>query len=156
MNLEDLRVYNQAMDMGERVWALVDRWNYFQKDTIGKQLVRAVDSIAANLSEGFGRYHFKETKNFGYYSRGSLFETKTWLTKAYSRKLIGPSEFMFLISEIEIIGKMLNKYIKAVGNYVQEPEIIYGSGSPLSNDESSAKNIDNNQFPVSDNPSPKN
>jgi len=41
---------------------VVDRWNYFQKDTVGKQLVRSADSIAANLSEGFGRYHYKETK----------------------------------------------------------------------------------------------
>jgi four helix bundle protein len=123
MNLEDLRVYNQAMELGEKVWSHVGQWNYFQKDTIGKQLVRSCDSIAANLSEGFGRFHFRETKNFGYYSRGSLFETKTWLTKAYNRKLIPASDFMFLISELEIIGKMLNKYIKAVGNQVNEPPV---------------------------------
>jgi four helix bundle protein len=65
MNLEDLKVYNLAMDLGEKVWSIVDKWNYFQKDTIDKQLVKAADSIAANLSEGYGRYHFKESKNFG-------------------------------------------------------------------------------------------
>lgn len=43
---------------------------------MGKQLVRAIDSVAANLSEGFGRYHYKETRIFGYYSRGSLYESK--------------------------------------------------------------------------------
>jgi four helix bundle protein len=37
----------------------VIKWDYFLKDTIGKQLVKAADSVAANLSEGFGRYHFK-------------------------------------------------------------------------------------------------
>jgi len=72
---------------------VVDRWNYFQKDTVGKQLVRSADSIAANLSEGFGRYHYKETKNFSYYSRGSLFETKTWLRKANNRKMISQEEY---------------------------------------------------------------
>ena len=51
-------------------------------DTIGKQLVRSADSIAANISEGFGRYHFKDSKRFYYISRGSLFETKTWLEKS--------------------------------------------------------------------------
>jgi len=56
MNLEDLKVYNSAMELGEKVWYIVDKWNFFQKDTIGKQFVRAADSIAANLSEGFGRY----------------------------------------------------------------------------------------------------
>ncbi|HJN06976.1 MAG TPA: four helix bundle protein, partial [Bacteroidales bacterium] len=60
MNLEELRVYELSMELGDNVWSIVERWNYFQKDTVGKQLVRSADSIAANLSEGFGRFHFKE------------------------------------------------------------------------------------------------
>ena len=66
MNVDDLKVYELSMQLGEKVWKIVIEWNYFEKDTIGKQLVRAVDSVAANLSEGFGRYHFKEKKNFSY------------------------------------------------------------------------------------------
>jgi len=54
MRLEELEVYNLAMEMGERVWVLVSEWDYFAKDTIGKQLVRAADSVAANLSEAKG------------------------------------------------------------------------------------------------------
>lgn len=133
MDLEELRVYNNAMELGEKVWRLVDHWNYFQKDTVGKQLVRSVDSIAANLSEGYGRFHFKEAKNFGYYSRGSLFETKTWLTKAHNRKLIESEDFKNLIFELEIIGKMLNKYIKSIG-HVSEPEENYNPNPPMPND----------------------
>jgi four helix bundle protein len=76
MKLEEFRTYNQSMDLGERVWKIVMKWNYFEKDTVGKQLVKAADSIAANLSEGYGRYHYNETRNFSYYSRGSLYETK--------------------------------------------------------------------------------
>jgi four helix bundle protein len=64
-NLEDFKTYNVAMEIGEEVWDVVMRWKFFEKDTVGKQLVRAVDSIAANLSEGLGRYHYRETKNFG-------------------------------------------------------------------------------------------
>lgn len=71
-NLEEFKVYNRAMELGEKVWNVVMAWGYFEKDTIGKQLVKAVDSIAANLSEGLGRYHYRETKNFGYYSRGDF------------------------------------------------------------------------------------
>jgi four helix bundle protein len=115
MNLEELRVYELSMELGDNVWSIVERWNYFQKDTVGKQLVRSADSIAANLSEGFGRFHFKETKNFGYYSRGSLFETKTWLRKAYNRKIINEEDYNKFLSSIESIGKMLNKYIKSIG-----------------------------------------
>lgn len=115
MKLEDFQTYNLAMDLGEEVYSLVIEWSYFNKDTIGKQLVRAADSIAANLSEGIGRYHYKERKNFSYFSRGSLFETKTWLTKAHNRKLITNDEFKKLINSIEKIGIKINNYIKTIG-----------------------------------------
>jgi four helix bundle protein len=73
MKLEELKVYQLSMKSGDEIWNIVNKWDYFQKDPVGKQLVKAADSIAANLSEGFGRFHYLETKNFGYYSRGSLF-----------------------------------------------------------------------------------
>lgn len=103
--LEEFKVYNLAMELGEEVWAITSVWNFFEKDTIGKQLVRATDSIASNLFEGLRRYHFKETKNFSYYSRGSLFETKTWLTKAAKRNLIDQKLLITLLDDLNIIGK---------------------------------------------------
>jgi len=115
MKLDELNVYKMSMEMAERIWEIVLKWDYFQKDTMGKQLVRAADSIAANLSEGFGRYHYKENVNFSYYSRGSLFETKTWLTKAHNRKLIPDDSFESFITEIDDIGIKLNNYIKSIG-----------------------------------------
>ncbi|MCK4664358.1 MAG: four helix bundle protein [Bacteroidales bacterium] len=50
MKLEELQVYQLSMEIGEKVWNIVINWDYFLKDTIGRQLVRAVDSVAANLS----------------------------------------------------------------------------------------------------------
>ena len=114
-SIDEVIVYNSAMELGEKIWTIVDKWNYFAKDTVGKQLVRAVDSIAANLSEGFGRYHYLENKHFCYYSRGSLYETKTWITKAHNRKLITDVDFNIFKNEVNSIGKMLNNYIKAIG-----------------------------------------
>ncbi|MFC4210150.1 four helix bundle protein [Pedobacter lithocola] len=40
------------------MWNIVITWDYFSKDTIGKQLCRAANSISANIAEGYGRYHF--------------------------------------------------------------------------------------------------
>ncbi len=80
MEIEDLKIYSMSLDLSNRIWKDVRSWDYFSKNTIGKQLVRAADSIAANISEGFGRFHFKEEKQFLYYARGSLSETKTFIT----------------------------------------------------------------------------
>ena len=120
MKLEELQVYKLSMEIAEKIWTLVIQWDYFTKDTIGKQLVRAADSIAANLSEGFGRYHFKENTNFSYYSRGSLYETKTWLVKAHNRKQISHEDFEIFIHQIDIIGVKLNNYINSIGKKTTE------------------------------------
>ena len=115
MKLEELQVYQLSMELGDKIWEIVINWDYFLKDTIGKQLVRAADSVAANLSEGFGRFFYKENKQLCYYSRGSLFETKTWLTKAKNRKLISENQFEIFSKHIDLIGKKLNSYIKSIG-----------------------------------------
>lgn len=115
MKLEDLQVYTRSMQLGNKIWDLVSGWNYFDKSTMGGQMVRSVDSIAANIAEGFGRFHYGESKHFSYYSRGSLFETKTWVTKARARKLINEEDFSSLVSEIEILGIKLNNYINSIG-----------------------------------------
>jgi four helix bundle protein len=62
-----------------------------------------------------GRYFYKENKQFCYYSRGSLFETKTWLRKSFNRKLIEEKEYLSFVNELEKIGLKLNNYIKTIG-----------------------------------------
>ena len=116
MELEELTVYQMAMEIGRKIWSIVNKWKYFEKSSVGQQLVRSADSITANISEGYGRYYFKENKQFAYYSRGSLYETKTWLTKAHQRQLIKDHEFEILINEITILRKKLNSYIKSIGS----------------------------------------
>lgn len=124
--LEDFRAYNLAMEIAEEVWRIVMQWSYFEKDTVGKQFVRAVDSISANLSEGSGRYHYREAKNFSYYSRGSLFETKTWLAKSLNRQLVTQDQYGAISSKLEAVGRMINAYINSIGD-VNEPFQLYPS-----------------------------
>lgn len=62
--LDDLEIYKLANEIGEDVWNIVNEWNYFERDTLGKQFTRAADSISLNIAEGYRRFHFKENKNF--------------------------------------------------------------------------------------------
>lgn len=116
MDLRDLEVYQLSEKLSDMIWNIVTKWDYFAKETIGKQLVKAVDSIAANIAEGYGRYHFKENKNFCYFARGSLEETKTWLRKSIRRGLIDQSKHQELFSIIKKLPKLLNSYIKSIGS----------------------------------------
>jgi four helix bundle protein len=115
VNLEELDVYQTSMEIGERVWTIVSGWDYFARDTVGKQLVKAADSMAANLSEGFGRFYYKENKQFGYYSRGSLYETKTWVTKAHNRQLVDDAAYDSLRRSLDSLAVRLNNYLRSIG-----------------------------------------
>ncbi len=114
MKLEDLVIYQIAMEVGDEIWFSVTEWENLAKYSIGKQIVRSADSIAANISEGFGRYHFKDRKNFMFYSRGSLYETKTWLTKAKNRHIITEDFFEIQIQKLDTLGVKLNNYISTL------------------------------------------
>lgn len=113
-SLDKLEIYQEAMVVGEKVWQVVHKWSFFEKDTIGKQLTKSADSISANISEGYGRFHYRESIVFYYYSRGSLMETITWLTKAKNRNLISEELFSELSLQLETLHKKLNGYI----NYI--------------------------------------
>src|ERR1700753_3986764 len=93
LQLSDLTCYNTGFAFANKVWDEVMCWNYFAKDTIGKQFVNAADSISANIAEGFGRYHKKDKIKFYYYSLGSVKECMDWLSKAKHRELISVVTF---------------------------------------------------------------
>jgi four helix bundle protein len=115
MRIDDLEVYRLAMKIGEEVWQIASSWAYFEKNTLGRQFVRAADSIAANLSEGYGRFSYNENRQFVYYARGSLYETGTWLHKARHRNLVGKETFEALSATINTTAKMINGYLRSIG-----------------------------------------
>lgn len=116
MKLEDLQVYQISMKLADEVHDLILEWDNFHKFSTGTQLIDAADSISANISEGYGRFHFKDHRNFLYFSRGSLSETKTWLTKAANRKLISEEKYNDLMTRYNNLGVKLNNYIKSIGD----------------------------------------
>ncbi len=116
IKLDDLEVYKVAVEIGDIVWNVVEKWNYFERDTLGKQIVRSADSIALNISEGYGRFHFAENRNFCYYSRGSAYETSTAIHKAYTRKLLSDDEYNALKEKLNLYLKLVNAYIRSIGN----------------------------------------
>jgi len=113
VDIEDSRMYQRAEKLADQVWRIVIAWQPFAKDTVGKQLVRAVDSVGANIAEGGGRYHVGDVIRFCYFSRGSLRETRYWLKRALTRQLIVPDQFNNLMTELVALGKELNAYIRS-------------------------------------------
>lgn len=114
MKLEDMEIYNISMEIGDEIWFSVVEWENLAKFSIGQQVIRSADSIAANIAEGYGRYHYKDRKNFMFYARGSHYETITWLTKAKNRKIISNEFFEGIIAKMEKLGVKMNNYINTL------------------------------------------
>jgi len=62
--------------LSDMIWDAFDKWPQKAQRTIGYQVIRSSDSIAANLAEGYGRYTPADRKLFYRYARGSFEETK--------------------------------------------------------------------------------
>lgn len=114
-NFETLRVYQLAESLADEIWDIVLKWHQFAKDTVGKQIVRAADSIGANLAEGTGRGSFKDNRRFVRTARASLYETKHWLKRAYKRKLLTKEQAETLQPIFDELAPRLNSYLRSIG-----------------------------------------
>jgi len=110
--LEQTRVYVEASEFADLIWDDVVKWGDFARDTVGKQFVRAADSVGANIAEGYGRYHWSDKLNFLYYSRGSLYECKHWLGRSLRRRLIDQATHDDRLTRLQNLAVSMNSYIK--------------------------------------------
>jgi four helix bundle protein len=115
-DFEDLDVYKLAEKLANQVWFIVKGWDCFTKDTIGKQLVRAADSVCANIAEGRGRYNYQDNRRFVKIARGSLYETISFLRMAYARKLLTVEQVNRFQPIIDELSPKLNAYLKSIGS----------------------------------------
>jgi four helix bundle protein len=114
-NFENLQIYKLSEKLSDQLWKIVVRWDVLARDTVGKQLVRAVDSIGANIAEGSGRGTDPEFRRFLRIARGSLYETQHWLRRAYRRGLLNEKEVSDLLPLVKELTPKLNAYLGSIG-----------------------------------------
>ncbi|MEE4255837.1 MAG: four helix bundle protein [Bacteroidales bacterium] len=115
-NIRNLEIYQLSMKIGDDVYKITEKFEGLNKHTLGYQLIRAADSIAANIAEGYGRFHFRDQVRFCYIARGSLFETKVWLEKAKERVNEKRNDIERIIQMLDLLHLKLNAYIKHINN----------------------------------------
>ena len=85
-----------------------------EKFNLSIQMRKASVSGTANISEGYGRYHFQEGIQFYRIARGSIYELKDHLISCHDLKFIKKDVFEQGISLIEDAKVTLNGYIRFV------------------------------------------
>jgi four helix bundle protein len=119
LKLNDIEAYKIAFKLSNQVWNLILKWDYYAKDTVGKQFVKAVDSISANIAEGFGRYSKKDKIKFFRYSLGSLYESLDWNEKSHVRNLLNEEEYSNIFNELIRLPKAINSLILFINKKLQ-------------------------------------
>jgi four helix bundle protein len=90
--LKELKVYQLARLLSNKAWVIYSRMKFEEKKIIGDQFITSTDSVGANISEGYVRFHFLDKVKFYYNSRGSLMESfEHWLELLKERKMISVS-----------------------------------------------------------------
>lgn len=94
IKLQDLEVYKLARELSRIGWNVYDPLGWRDKNTIGDQFIRATDSVGANISEGYGRFHYLDKIKFYYNARASLNECNDyWVELLKERKMINEENY---------------------------------------------------------------
>jgi four helix bundle protein len=118
-SFENLQVYKLGEKLADEVWTVGIGWEQFAKPTVGRQMVRAADSVGANIAEGSGRGSFQDNWRFVKMARGSLNETKHWLRRAFRRGILNAEDVKRIRPIIDELAAKLNAYLRSIGSITE-------------------------------------
>lgn len=112
LTIDKLNAYNIARACSKIVWEQTISWGYYYKKTVGDQVVRSIDSVGANIAEGFGRYHKLDKIKFYYYALGSNHEAIHWCKLIQERHMMIESDIQNLLDKLQQNIKEIRALIK--------------------------------------------
>ena len=117
---EDLEIFQLSEKLADEIWFMTIKWDPFAKKTVGVQIVTSADGIGSNIAEGSGKGSYLELRRYVKISRGSLYETKYWLRRAASRKLISDKEVILIKPLMEELLPKINGFIKYLNSRIDQ------------------------------------
>ena len=112
--LNQLEIYKISIELSQKSWDIYQKIPKYLKNSFGNQFLSAIDSIGANIAEGFGRFHYKDSLKFYYNSRGSLWEARFWLELLIQRQLIDSELYEEFKRMLVNLSVKLNNFIQSI------------------------------------------
>ena len=110
--LETLQVWQRALSFAVKVCKqIATRLPEEENWCLAIQLRRSVQSIPANIAEGYGRYHYLDEIRFCHIARGSLEETFSHLAFAEKMGYLPENTYLEVSAEVNDIRRLINGYI---------------------------------------------
>src|SRR3989338_7902174 len=105
-NFRDLDVYKRSSGLFPKIYKMVRLWNQVDQRELGSQMIRAANSIHANIAEGFTKTP-NDFKRFLGIAIGSCNELMSHIIDAHRIQLIGEKDKIKLLHEYNIVVKQL-------------------------------------------------
>ncbi len=112
--LEDLKIWNKAMEVDEKVYLLTANFPKEEKFGLISQLRRSAVSIPSNIAEGAGRNTNGEFKYFLGIANGSSYELFTQLLLSIKLKHSSDATVKPILSKVVELQKMSYSLIKSL------------------------------------------
>ena len=100
LSYQDLDVWKQSRLLVKSIYQLIKAFPKEKQFGLTSQMRRAVVSIPSNLTEGCGWNHFKDSIQFFFVARGSIYELKTQLILASDLEFISSQELETNLNQI--------------------------------------------------------
>jgi four helix bundle protein len=123
----DLDVWKEARLLVSKIYTLTRPFPKEEQFCLTNQLRRCVVSMPSNMAEGFGRNHKKDSIQFFYIARGSLYEAETQLYLSFDLQYLSESELKITLTQLETVRKLLNGSIRY---YNAEPKLSTQNAQP--------------------------
>jgi four helix bundle protein len=133
-SIEELDVFKRFEELADWGWNCTATWDKFAKWTVGIQMVRALDSVVANIVEGDGRYSTGDSLRFFDYAKASALEARRWIIRAGKRGLVDSDEAKERCGQIDQACRLLNNlitYRRDFKNNIRESVTPYGSPTDI-------------------------
>ena len=112
----ELNVWLKSRELVNLIYTITT--NFPQNEAFGLtvQMRRCAVSIPSNIAEGCGRNHSKDTLQFIYIARGSVYELETQTYISFDQKYINEETLNIVLDLISVNKKLINGFI----NYFQK------------------------------------
>ncbi len=116
MDYKELEVWKESKELVKLIYEITESLPLSEQFGLTNQIRRSAVSIPSNIAEGVGRNHVKDTLQFLYIARGSIYELETQIILAFELSFISNDAYNKSIDKIHLYMKLISGFINYYEN----------------------------------------
>jgi len=111
MDYKELEVWKESKELVKLIYKITESFPSTEQFGLTNQIRRSAVSIPSNIAEGIGRNHTKDTLQFLFIARGSIYELETQIILAFELSFISKEGYELTLEKIHLGMKLISGFI---------------------------------------------